>query len=336
MEKLQSSSIADSFWTYDTIVSNNRIASVREPLILTTQSGKHMVPCTLLYKTSDEGERQSPLIGGRYTKEVLMYDTAREYLNDPALRDFIVWDEKADIFLFALPIEKDSSFFSSQYMFNLIAGMNTSLGRSLQSIQQLFAGMVFGIFGSYGALIHSTDSDLDLLVHEGHDFTKLSSMLARSSLRNLLSIDLLSEEKITSYVHDYVRTFDVTHESGRKMFHARNRYILRMDDGHKIKIAFSGSFNKTNYTCSNTLLGSQKIRKVSTHGILINTDNASSFPREYGVLIDGKLTTVRTFVWRMRKTSEVGDTVKIRGYLREKDGAEFIALEDSTDSIVPV
>ena len=76
------------------------------------------------------------------------------------------------------------------------------------------------------------------------------------------------------------------------------------------------------------------IKKTNEIGIAIETKHSASFPREYKIEIDGQIVNVIAMQWVLQQLVKEGQTVKIKGSIREQNGTEFISLEDYDDIII--
>ena len=58
-EKIQP--LPDDLWSHDKLITDERAAAVRDPLVVIAQSGRRMVPATFEFRSSPGGDRSSPL-----------------------------------------------------------------------------------------------------------------------------------------------------------------------------------------------------------------------------------------------------------------------------------
>ncbi|MCL5095355.1 MAG: hypothetical protein M1575_01315 [Patescibacteria group bacterium] len=330
-EKIQP--LPDDLWSHDKLITDERAAAVRDPLVVIAQSGRRMVPATFEFRSSPSGDRSSPLLNGLYVKDYVPYNKRVEDLKDQKLDDFVVLDEEAEISILAVPLDEKNRVFSARRIINRVLDTNSPHSEILKRLTVFFPGIDFGLMGSWGFLLAKPQSDLDLFVYGGENFALVDSKLKDPYILKHLDFQPIPEERQDEYARDYSQRFNISFEQAKRIAKLRNRYLAGTKEGSIIKIALSGSFNREEYRMQ-TVLGSKKIHAVNEEGIAINIRNSASFPREYIVDIAGQPVSVISMEWVLQKMVETGDKVIVRGMLRAKNHLEFISLEKREDIII--
>lgn len=320
-------------WTFDHLIHEDVIGSVREPHLIVTESDKLMVPATIVYQRTDAGI-ESSFLKERYRKR--LYDPFRS-IHSKLGQEFDrykVWDEIDDVSILALPIESNSQVFSAREILLKIMDKNNPLSYGLRRLIEFFPTQNFGIFGSLSLGLNSENSDVDLFIYGGYNYLEATEKLRDTNVQQELGIVPLTKEKIDEYARDYSQSLRISFEGAKRIALLRSRYLLYLGDGLDIKIAISGCFDKEEYQLQ-TILGSRRIGEVEVEGLVKDIHNSASFPREYVVEVDGKLMRVISLRWLAQRLANENEKMKIRGVLREKDGVEFFSLEKPTDVIIP-
>lgn len=315
-------------WTYDRIFRDNWLGSVKEPLVVTTESGLRAVPVVLDYKKDDKGDRQSLLLPGKYRKALYRYEDAALFRGNPEVGKYLIWDKEADVSILALPLDKDARIFSArEIVYRLLEGFSPH-SEILKRIVGFFPQVDFGLLGSWTSLLANGMSDLDMFIYGGDDFEMVTAMLRNPYVQRFLEIEPISTDAQKTYAERYSQRFNLSLEQAQRVALLRSRYV---SDG--IKIAFSGCFSREEYQMQ-TVLGSRKMGKIQEEGIALETRNSASFPREYVVDVANQPLRVISSIWVLQRMVETGDRVIVRGNLRQKDGVNFVSLEDQSDIII--
>ncbi|MFZ5365965.1 MAG: nucleotidyltransferase domain-containing protein [Patescibacteria group bacterium] len=327
--------LPEGIWSYDTIAFKGHIGSVRELLLVVTESGKEIVPTTLEYRQNPYGDRQSRLFEGRFSKEFVDYGKVGFY-NKGEKQDFeeyILWDEQANISILALPLDPKTRVFSAKEALERFLDYSLPQTIILKKFVEFFPDKDLGLLGSCANLFNQPSSDLDLFVYGGRSFEEVAKALRDSHVRAHLGIRPLPEEIQNKSAENYSKRFGISFERAKRIVLLRNRYLVEIGGQNGIKVSITGCFDKKEYQLQ-TVLGSRKIRKVQEEGLAVETHNSASLPREYIVEIVGQQVRVIAMQEVLKMMVETGDKVELRGTLREKDGVEFISLEDYEDIII--
>lgn len=333
MERYRGHRELQTAWTYDSVASENRVGSVTEPLLISTESGKLLVPTTLQYVKDINGDRRSPLLNGNYRKEVFDYGKGFLYKEKQELQEYLVWDEEADISILALPLTPETRIFSTRKIFDHLLKTDNPDFNILRRLTDFYPDVDLGLLGSWSSLMGNNTSDFDLYIYGGENFSKVTNTLREREVQELLGIRALNEREQLKYANDYSKRFNVHVDQAKRIALLRSRYKTTKPNGEEVKLAFSGCFDKNEYQMQ-TILGSRKIKKVHEHGIASNVHNSVSFPREYIVEIDNQPVRVIAMQWVLQKLVDQGDQIEISGTLRENNGVEFISLEDREDVLL--
>lgn len=325
--------IDPDMWTYDSVVSHGRIASIRDPLLITTESGQLYVPASHEYYQSYSGDRRSPLVPGTYDKKIIDYATAKNLVDIPELKKYLIWDQEGDSILLGMPLNENTQVFSATKILQELAQENNPKSNALRKLVDFFPDIDFGLLGSWAIRMPRKGSDFDLFIKGGTDFMRVDQTLKDVQVQDHLDIYPILDSKQDKYAEDYSKRFGVAHHRAKKIALLRNRYVLKLEDGTEVKFALSGAFSREDYK-QQTLLGSKKIKRVHEEGVVTDTHNSVAFPREYKVNIDGQDVRVLSIQWVLQRMVEPGDKVDIRGNLRKNNNEEFISLEDYEDIII--
>lgn len=329
MEKLNLIKPIKTGWTFDSIKTHSYIGSIREPLVLESESGKEFIPSSILYKKDKNGDRTSPLLKGRYKK--VLFEYAKPNLGAPDTH--IILDETSNLQVIGMPFTKDSKIFSSMNIFEELKNKDLPESELFRRLHKFFPDIQFGLLGSWAIQLQTLDSDIDLFVNGGKQFNHIFYQLHQEEVQNILKVYPMTKEALEPYARAYSQQFQISIHEARYLAKLRNRFIAKLNNEKFVKLGFSSTFTREEYQMQ-TILGSKRIGKISAVGIAVNTQNSTSFPRQYIVSIEGQLFSVLAIGWTLRRLVNQGDTVKVVGTRRTKDGKEFISLEDEGDILL--
>lgn len=313
------------YWTYDTVANFERTAMITEPLAIMTASGLRMIPVNFNYKKC----------GGKFERQIIEYGLASKYLSSTELDRYLIWDEEAQVVIIGIPLDEQTQVLKARNALRQFTDNNSPITRALLRLIEFFPDQEFGLFGSSALRVRNHDSDLDLFVYGGKSFSFVSRLLEDIRIQSHLQIFPLTNAELEAHAQRYVKRFKVTPEKGRRIASLRSRYWLGVDGQERIKVALSSCFDRQEYRLQ-TILGSKKIGNVLLEGVIVNTDNASSFPREHIAEIDSQRIQILSMQWVLQRLARVGDRVSIRANLREKGGSQFLSLEGENDMISPI
>lgn len=317
--------LIQDYWTYDTVANPERTAMVTEPLTIMTESGLRMIPVNFNYKRC----------GSRFERQIIEYGLASKYLPSPELDRYLIWDEAAQVVIIGIPLNEQVQLLKAKDALRQFIGSNSPVAKSLLRFVEFFPDQEFGLFGSSAIGARNHDSDLDLFVYGGRNFSHVSQILSDNHIQSYLQLFPLTDAEIEIHAQKYIKRFKITPEEGRRIASLRSRYWLRINERNRVKIALSSCFDRQEYGLQ-SILGSKKVGYVLLEGIIVNTDNASSFPREHIAEIDNQRIQILSTQWVLQRLARVGDRVSIRANLREKGNSQFLSLEGENDMISPV
>jgi predicted nucleotidyltransferase len=333
MERYSGTKNLTSAWTFDHIQHRDIIASVRDPYLIHTESGRDMVPATISYRRDAIGTRKSPLFVDRYKKVLYEYSHAKLFTDNAEVIDYLVYDDDAEAMIVAIPMDEESRIISArERTLDLIDG-DTQESSIVASLMKIFPNQTFGVFGSRSLGLNDASSDLDLFIYGSAGYKQVVLQLKDIMLQKELGIEPISGDEQIKNAKRFAGKYDIPFEQALRISSLRNRYVLNPAGINPIHIAFTASMGQDEKNFK-TILGSKKIAKVSEVGITTSADYASTFPRVYRVEIDGQTIDVISMHWSFRNMTEEDDRIRIKGTLRTKDGVSFISLEDSEDYIL--
>jgi hypothetical protein len=321
-------------WTFDSIINTENIGSIREPLLLTTQSGKTMIPASITYTRAEQGARTSKYFPGNFRKQGFGYERGGISEGQKPDDRFILYDEESGLEVVGLPFTGESLIFSSHVAFAELLATDSAEGAFARSISCYFPGVELGMHGSRAVGMHTPSSDLDLVIYNDTQFERVFRTLHTPEAKAVLNIAPLDEAKVNQYAQQYANQFKIPFREAVYLAQLRNRFVARLQNGEELKIGLSSTFPREDHTSSDILLGSKKVMKVEAVGRAVKTTHSSSFPREYTVEIEGQPIKVVTLQWTLRRLVQEGDEVRLKGSLRTKAGQEFISLDEEGDILL--
>lgn len=333
MERFKAiSTITDNLWTYDHLLNNEVIGSVREPHLIITEGGQEFIPASLVYRKKKNG-RYSDLLKSTYEKH--LYDPYRSIHSVPekSMEDYTIWDEAGNIFIVAVPVDKSEKF-RSRDMLKRVLSENSLYKDVIQQIVDYFPECEFGVLGSVALSLNTDDSDLDLFVYGGENYQKLTSNLRIKNIQKDLNLYTLENSNIEKYAKDYSASLNISYCEAKRIAENRSRYIYKHNNT-KLKISFNACFDYEKYQ-NETILGSKFLKDIKTKCLIKDTINSSVFPRIYVVETNDNELKVISHRWMAQQLIGKGVIAIVKGNLREKNNTKFITLEDPTDVIVSV
>ena len=285
-------------WTYDYIALGNLVGSVRDPFVIKTEAGTELVPASIVYLKSPNGNRKSTIVNGAFNKVLYEHSRASDYLKDSVVNSHIVVDEDAQAAILALPISGDIQIFPSSESLDVLRATNTPQAEVVKRFTDKFSDIKFGIFGSQALFMSGPTSDIDLFVLGCKQFTSFHQTLQEEEIQKELELEPLSADEKEFNAIRFANKFQVSVKQARRISELRCRFKVRIGDEYR-SLSFSAALDPSEIRNLGTL-GTKKIGKVKEHGTIVNADYSSGFPRIYQVEIEGKIIDVVSMHWSFR------------------------------------
>ena len=331
MERFKEHAGLKEAWTYDHISYKNLIGSIRDPYVITTESGAEMVPASIVYMQDAQGTKLSRFTGDAYKKVLFEYSRADEYLHDEAIGKYIVVDEEAEAAIIALPITGGTIYCADESLNAFMSG-DTPESSVAKRFATKFPQIKFGIFGSQALFSEQFNSDIDLFVYGCKNFARFQKMLREEEMQSELGLEPITKEEAEFNSQRFAEKFKVPLTHARRLSDLRCRYRVKVKSGSR-NVSFSAASDLAEFK-NMSILGTKKLGKFEEDGRVQDADYATGFPRVYKVEVGGELLDVVSMHWSFRALAYVDQKVHIRGTRRERDSFAFISLEKDEDRLL--
>lgn len=318
-------------WTYDHIYCENLIGSIRDPYVLSTESGIEMVPASIVYTKDIEGIRQSRVTGEAYKKVLFEYSRAREYMDNEAIGKYIVVDENAEAAIVALPIA-GAAIYSADQSLESFMSKDTPDSSVVKRFVARFPHIKFGIFGSQALFLRQSSSDIDMFVYGCKDFAQFQKMLGDKETQAELGFEPITKEEAEFNAQRFANKYHVPLSQARRLSELRCRYRAKTSKGSR-NVSISAALSPSEFQ-NMSVLGTRKIAKFEDDGVVLDADYATGFPRIYKVEVGGELLDVVSMHWSFRSLASADQKVHIKGTRRERNSVDFISLEGDDDRLL--